>query len=174
MPALSLDGSHLKRSARVNLILMGIAFLATLVVTWLVIREPMEPLSAEVLRMARTRWREASIRDYQIRYDMHGSRYDVRVRDGLVVDLKVGGKQPVNADWGAYSVEGLFDVLEMEVENLTDSHGPFGSQAGSVIARVRFNHEYGHIERYLRSGGAVGLPVAIQLLDFVRNPKQDR
>ena len=164
----------MKRSARFNLPLMGVAFLATLAVTWFVIREPMEPLTAESLREARIRWREADIHDYEIRYDMHGSRYDVRVRDGLVVDLKVGGKQPVSADWGAYSVEGLFDVLDMEVENLTDSYGPFGSQAGSVIARVRFNQEHGHIERYLRSGGVGGLPVAIQLLDFVRHPQQDR
>lgn len=174
MPALSLDGSFLQRSARVNLILMGVAFLATLAVTWFVIREPMESLTAEALHEARTRWREAGIRDYEIRYDMHGSRYDVRVRDGLVVDLKVGGKQPVNADWGAYSVEGLFEVLEMELENLADSYGPFGSQAGSIIARVRFNEEHGHIERYLRSGGVGGLPVAIQLLDFVRHPGRNR
>lgn len=174
MPALSLDGSSKKRSGRFNLILMGVAFLATLVVTWLVIREPMEPLTAESLREARVRWREANIQDYEIRYDMHGSRYDVRVRNGVVVELRVGGKQPANADWGAYSVEGLFDVLDMEVENLTDSYGPFGAQAGTVIARVRFSQEHGHLERYLRSGGVGGSPVAIQLLDFVQHPQQDR
>ena len=152
---------------------MGVAFLAALVLTLFVIREPMEPLTSEALHEARDRWRQAGINDYQLRYDMHGSRYEVRVRHGLVVNLQVNGRQPVSADWGAYSVEGLFEVLEMELENLTDTTGPFGASVGPVIARVRFNDQQGHLERYVRSGSGGGRPVSIQLLEFAHASSRD-
>ena len=54
-----------------------------------------------------------------------------------------------------YSVEGLFDILELDLENLADPNGPFGHSAQKVIVRVRFNREFGYIERYLRSGGMI-------------------
>jgi len=80
----------------------------------------------------------------------------------------VDGRPPTTTDLNAYSVDGLFDTLEQELDNLTDPAGPFTGQAGTVMMRVRFNPEFGYVERYLRSSGGHGRGASIELLEFTR------
>jgi len=131
------------------------AFLVGLVGALRVMREPMEPLTPVVVRDAARRWRDEGIVDYDLRYRMHGSEYRVAVRGGLVTELLVDGRAALTADPGAFSVEGLFHLLELELENLTDPRGPFSGGGHKILARVRFNHKLGYLERYLRTGGTV-------------------
>ena len=75
----------------------------------------------------------------------------------------------MSRDLSNYSVEGLFDILELDLENMAAPDSPFGPAAQQVIARVRFNREFGYIERYLRSGGMVPAG-AIELISFRSDP----
>lgn len=143
----------MKRIFRRNALVACVAFALGLLVAVLIMREPMERLGEEALGAARTRWTQARIGGYDLRYEMNGSVFDVQVRDGIVVEVFVGGVRPVSADWGNYSVHGLFALLERELENLSDAAGPFGGHGAAVFARVRFNDRLGYPERYLRSGG---------------------
>lgn len=118
-------------------------------VLWL--REPMGPFTAESLEAATQCWRGANIVDYRIFYRMHGSEYDVTVEDGLVADVLVDGRPPLAAELDMYSIPGLFRLLQMELENIHDPHGPFAAGNTQVIARVRFHPRLGYVERYLRS-----------------------
>jgi len=120
-------------------------------VLWL--REPMGPFTAESLEAARQRWRDAGIKSYRVRYRMHGSDYDVTVKDSLVADVLVDGRAPLAAELDTYSIPGLFRLLEMELENIHDPNGPFAAGNTRVLARVRFDPRLGYVERYLRSGG---------------------
>lgn len=138
---------------RGKLTIAAVAFVLGLCAALLYMREPTVPLSTEALSEARQRWQQARIRSYHLTYRMHGSVYEVEVRDGLVVDMTVNGQTLSIAQPGAYSVEGLFDVLEMELENLGDASKPMGNSGASVLARVRFNARYGYPERYVRGGG---------------------
>ena len=156
------------RSTKTHLIMAAAAFLVGLVATILIVREPMMPLTDESLRLARARWQAARIEDYDLHFRMHSSVYEIQVRRDTVVKANVNGLAPRGADVQAYSVEGLFDTLELELENLRDPHGPFTGREAAVIARVRFNNELGYVERYLRSSGGYGRGAAIEIIDFQR------
>ena len=159
----------MKRMFRRHALVACVAFVLGLFVAVLVMREPMERLSEETLRAARIRWNQARIRGYDLRYEMNDSVFDVQVRDGIVVEVLVGGVRPVSADWRNYSVDGLFALLDRELENLQDAAGPFGGRGAAVFAKVRFNDRLGYPERYLRSGGGPR-SAHVQVLRFLAIP----
>jgi len=130
---------------------------------WL--REPMQPLTRATLEAARQRWRDGGIRTYQVRYQMNGSLCEIRCRDGIVEMLTVDGRPSNTADVRSYSIGGLLDLLDLELENLHDPQGPFGERASSMMARVRFNPQLGYPERYIRSGG-MGRGASIVVISF--------
>lgn len=142
------------------------AFGAGLIVAIVATRNPLDPLTPELLSAARDRWRSAGIENYDLRYSQHGSNYDVRVRGGVVVDASVDGQAPQNANLGDLSMDGLLRVVQMECDALTDESGPFASGSQAVIARVRFHPELGYLQRYLRSGGGFGQSAAIDVEFF--------
>ena len=146
---------------RRNLIIAIAAFLAGLLATLLCLREPTVPLNEESLAQARAQWRNAGIRSYEARYKMHGSLYEVRVRNSLVEDFLVNGQTPSIAQVGAYSMDGLFDTLQTELENITDESGPLGA---NVVARVRFDDRLGYPQRYIRSGGGLSRGSSLEML----------
>lgn len=154
------------RTAKINMIIALLTFVVGVAGAVLVLREPMQPLTAALLNSARARWDAAAPDAYRLHYRMHGSEYQVAVKGGIVTELAVDGRVPLSADYGSYGVKGLFDTLEAEIENLTDPQGPLGGATGSVIMRVRFNEDYGYVERYLRSAGAGGRTAAIELIEF--------
>jgi len=155
----------MKRSITRSVLIAAIAFVAGLVITVIARREPMEPLTPDVLSAARERWNDASLDSYDIRYKLNGSVFDVQVRGGIVHEVLVDGTRPIASDWGHYSAKGLFDLLELEVEHLTDTSGPFGGRSTAVIAKVRFDEHYGYPTRYLRSGGGPA-PAVVQVESF--------
>lgn len=134
-------------------------------------REPTAPLTRELLAAARQCWRAAGVRGYEVRYRMHGSEYRIQCRDGVVERASVDNRPPTTADLNVYSIEGLFDTLEQELENLTDPAGPFAGQAGRVLMRVRFNPKFGYVERYLRSSGGHGRGASIEMIEFARRDR---
>lgn len=151
---------------RTNLLLMCAAFIVGACGAILWLREPMAPLTREALAAARQRWRAAGVRGYAIRYRMHGSQYAIEWRDGFVEQASVNDHPPTTTDLKAYSIDGLFDILEQELDNLSDPAGPFAGHAESVLMRVRFNSELGYVERYLRSSGGHGRGASIEMIEF--------
>ena len=150
---------------RTNIKWAVVAFVIGLTAFLFVLREPMEPLTIELLASARQRWRLAKIADYDLRYRMHESEYAVLCRDGTVIEAQVDGTPAMSRELSNYGVDGLFDILELELENLADPNGPFAGQTRSIIVRVRFNEELGYLERYLRGGG-MGRGATIELISF--------
>lgn len=133
------------------ILLGGGAFAVTAVVSLWIAREPTVPLTADTLRTARRLWNRAALRDYDLTFVMHASRYDVQVRGGIVRDLRVNGQMTTSGDWGLFSMDGLFDTLAMELENRQSDEGPFAA-GREVSLRARFHPVMGYIERYLRGG----------------------
>ena len=130
-------------------------------IVWL--REPTTALTSQTLSEARQRWRSAGMRSYDARFMMHNSLYEVRVRNGLVEEIAVNGRVPSSAQPGAYSIEGLFDTLETEIENLSDPAGPL---SGGMLPRVRFNDRFGYPEYYVRAGSGGARSVTMKMLHF--------
>lgn len=143
------------------------AFGCGLIAAFLVFREPMTALTADGLSGARAVWERAGFASYDAAYMMHGSRYEVEVRDRIVTAVIVDGRPARTADLGSYSIPGLFDLLDLELENLSDPNGPFRYGLDAVVARVRFHEQYGYVERYLRSGGGQHRGAAIEMKSVV-------
>lgn len=160
------DGETKAQRIIKNVLIAFGAFGAGLIVAIVATRDPLDALTPELLSAARDRWQSAAIDDYDLRYAMHGSDYDVQVRGGIVTDATVDGQPPRNANLGDLSMDGLLRVVQMECDALTDQSGPFASGSQGVIARVRFHPELGYLERYLRSGGGFGQSAAIDVEFF--------
>lgn len=146
------------------------AFFAGLAGALLWMREPMAPLTREALAAARERWRAAGVGSYELRYRMLRSEYVVRVRDGIVEEATVDGNVPTSGNWRAYGVEGLFDTLAQDLDNLADPAGPFAGGKPPIL-RVRFNPQLGYVERYIRSGGGQSKGASIEVIGFA--PQDD-
>lgn len=147
------------RATKVHLLLWPCAFFVGLAGSLIALREPTEPLTQENLEIARTRWQRTAIADYDLRYRMHGSEYEITVRGGWVVGAKVNGLTPANADLQSYSMNGLFTLLEQELDQPMSSTG----SNGSALRRVRFHPELGFVERYLRSGSGTARGAGVEV-----------
>ncbi len=146
------------------------AFPLGLIGAFFVLREPMEPLTHEVLANAKQLWDSSGVRSYDLSYQMHGSYYEVVVRDGIVTSATVNGQPVRTAEIRAYAIDGLFDMLALELDNLDNPAGPFAGSSGSVLMRVRFHDQLGYVERYLRGSGGVGRSVSLEQLVFTKVP----
>ena len=156
----------MRRVTKTNLLLMCTAFIVGAGGAFFWFREPMAPLTREVLAAARQRWRAAGVRGYAVRYRMHGSEYAIQWGDGVVEQATVDHRPPTTTDLNTYSIDGLFDTLEQELDNLADPAGPFAGHAETVLMRVRFNPSLGYVERYLRSSGGHGRGASIEMIEF--------
>lgn len=158
----------MKSQTKTNIVIAFIAFSVGVIATIALLREPMEPLTDHALEVAHQHWRLAGIRNYDLHFKMNGSEYKVTVRQGLVYKLLVNGKASTAADKQAYSVNGLLELMQLELENLNDPAGPFAAFKEIMIARVRFNSRLGYVERYLRSGMGQAKGAFIELIRFQR------
>ncbi len=131
-------------------------------------RQPMSGLTAESLEIARQKWRTSGIRSYELRYEMYEAEYFVRVREGVVLDLLRDGRETQTHQEAYYTVEGILDVLELELESRDDPKSPFGSSPETTFLRVRFHPEHGYVEQYLRAIGGTGRSQTIKLVEFKR------
>jgi len=113
----------------------------------------MQTLTADAIAHAHAKWTAASLSDYDLVIQLDSLKLAVTVRadhvtriEGIDANLNVGRPDD-------YSIEGLFDVLELELQahqNPADSSRPGTPHA---LMRVRFDPQYGYPEHYLRSSG---------------------
>jgi len=157
----------MNRRTRINLSLAWIVFLTTATVAAIIVlREPMEPLTQSTLQGAVQRWHASGVTSYDLSFRMNGSVYDIAVRNGIVTSAQLDGKPSTTADPQAYTVDGLFDTLRLDLDNRDDPRGPFAGTQGGIIMQVRFNAEWGYVERYLRSSAGQDRGAAIELIAF--------
>ncbi|HEX7446461.1 MAG TPA: DUF6174 domain-containing protein [Pirellulales bacterium] len=135
----------------------GIAGLALMIV--LVIRargSALPPLTAEALQAAHDHWKRRGPEDYQMTVVVTGSQsstYHVQVRGGAPIDVTQGDGLPVRrrATWQYWTVDGLFGVLDHDLQLIDDPAKGFGARPGSaVILRARFDADLGFPIEYER------------------------
>ncbi len=138
------------------------SFVTGLFLAFLWIREPLGTLTLEGLAAARSKWTAAGVRNYRLHYRMHGADYEIEVTDSVVVRALVNGIAPRTPDWQVFGVEGLFDILDQELDLAA---GPRGT---GILQRVRFHDRYGYVERYLRTGMGTLRGAEIEVLELAR------
>lgn len=129
------------------------------------------PLTAQDLAAARERWRVHGPNAYEIELRVHADRlesaqYVIVVRDGVVVGSRRDGT-PVASAEDAYSVTGLFEMLEREIELAAQPQSGFGAPAGfRAYLYARFDPENGRPIQYRRTVGGTSNGVEIQVERF--------
>lgn len=134
-----------------------------------------EDVTTRALDKARARWEQAALNDYNIEWTSSGARlghYRVAVRQGEVVsvqsvlpDGRVVEARP--GDPSYYSVEGLFRVLEEELDHaLSDT--PFGRPRGTrVLLKFVTDPVLGYPTRYRRDVAGTRQGLAIDVVSLV-------
>jgi hypothetical protein len=159
---------QVRRKSRRRWLFVGVALPIFAVVTILIIRSPLDELTAENLAAARARWQAAGIHSYdatlQIKQPgMETDTYAVSVRDGNITRLLRNGRPAVVFEPENYTITGLFGILEQDLDGKGKT---FGQSAADVMLRVRFDEQTGLIRRYLRVIGGTGKSSELTLLDF--------
>jgi hypothetical protein len=140
------------RRVSVGAVLIGMVagVLLTLVVIlvwfWLH-RDPTPPLTAEALDRARQRWAERRVLDYDMEIQLAGQRegtLHVEVRGGEVTQHTNNGHTPPRRSWDYWSVEGMLDAMERELEVSAADVAASDRGASQMVLRAAFDAQYGY------------------------------
>ncbi|MHC5110749.1 MAG: hypothetical protein ACYTHJ_12835 [Planctomycetota bacterium] len=145
----------------------GVTFLFSMFGALLAMRDVMDPLTVEALAEARRDWQSSSIDSYRITYTMNRDRYEVECEDGIVRDVTVNGQPPRSSDWRLYGMSGLFDIMEMDLDNLDNPYGPFAGAPQTIFLRARFHPAHGYVQKYVRSSVGPVRGASIEVETFV-------
>lgn len=95
-----------------------------------------EPLTEARLAEARERWSNSGVDTYVLELEMRGSLNEIRtveVEAGIVIDMTAGEAPAARSAWDAWSVEGLFTLLERELVNAQTPMETYGIEDPSLI-----------------------------------------
>jgi len=131
-------------------------------------------LTAEVLTQTENKWRTHGPESYRIVIEMSGNRvqngrFEVTVRDGLVIELKRNGLVIPPTAGQDYSMAGLFHMLEQEI-GLAERPPTLGAPEGySVYLNARFDEMTGRLIRYRRVVGGTSNSIEVNVVEFKTN-----
>jgi hypothetical protein len=118
-------------------------------------RQTLPPLTDQGLAAALDQWREQGPVSYAIDLELAGARpgkVHVEVENGVVVDMQRDGRRPSQRrTWDVWSVPGLFEMLEQELQIAADPVAGMGAAPGAEIrCQAEFDPTYGFPTRYRR------------------------
>lgn len=135
-----------------GLVFLGLALGVGAVVLW-GLREPSKPLDRAALATARSLWSERAPRSYVLELETEGAmsgRHRIEVLDGEVAGMTTGGTAATPSAWTYWTVDGLFAMMEAELDNAASPRAAYGVDAGEVVLRARFDPEWGYPDFFLR------------------------
>jgi hypothetical protein len=147
-----------------------------LVIGVLLARQSIPPLTESALTAARERWSNVGPPHYECDLQITGNRpgtVQVRVRRGQVVGLvRDGNANTAERTWRYWSMEGLFDTLERELEmaggdvpsnrNGTSATAP----TSGAILHAQFDDEWGYPKIFRRHVPGQQLDMGWQVTRF--------
>ncbi|HQU41795.1 MAG: hypothetical protein B7Z73_02850 [Planctomycetia bacterium 21-64-5] len=131
-----------------------LALAATIAMVVVFRRQATPPLTTEALDAARTRWQQNGPADYALDVTVMGrqpGRYHVEVRDGKPVEVLRNGVRSDRRTWHYWTVPGLFEVIEHDVDCAEDPTRGFGAKPGSkAVLRAEFDERRGYPLKFER------------------------
>jgi hypothetical protein len=153
-------------------VVLGLVAILAVGISW--VYHARQQLTLEELHRQRARWDQAGPRDYLLEYRMAAGKdqqyYVVQFRNGRVESAVRKGQagQPDESlrpdQYGYYSMPGLFDLIERNLEQDAQPRAPRASN------QAEFDPDNGHLIFYQRHGGAAGVPVVIRVMRFEPGP----
>lgn len=108
------------------------------------------------LKQARLRWQQNGFNSYYLTLEISGDKVEtgvfvLKIKDGRISEATRNGVQLVKPD-SFYTIEGIFDFLENELELGQEPGRYFGAAPGArVYMRAHFDPQLGFPTRYLRA-----------------------
>jgi hypothetical protein len=147
----ALRASDLVLGAAAGGLLALVAIIGLIVVSR---RQATAPLTAESLQTARQRWQTNGPRDYRMDITVRGrqpSRYHVEVAGGNPVVVQRNDHDIPRRNWPYWTVPGLFDVIEHDVDCAEDPTNGFGARPGSTaVLRADVDERLGYPRKFER------------------------
>lgn len=150
-PPRSLDTGALAKGAMLGAIVTA-GFL--LVVGVLVYRQSVPRLTQQEFESAAKRWSEHRPANYDCEIEIFGNRpgkVQVEVRNGQVEKMTRDGQTPAaRRTWEAWTVEGMFDTIERELEIAEHPEQAVGGTSAPLLY-ARFDDKLGYPVVFRRS-----------------------
>jgi hypothetical protein len=162
------------RRRRLQAFVLGLVFglalglLGLMLGLFLFLRDSLPRIAAADLAAARARWQSEGPRDYDLKLELTGNqsgRLVVQVRDGrpLRVDRQPG-QSPPQRTWDYWTVAGLLDVIQGELDCAADAAQDPNSPP--IIVRGEFDPRYGYPARFRRTSLGGGAEIGWRVLAF--------
>jgi hypothetical protein len=131
---------------------------------------PGEPLTLERLQAAQERWKQRRAADYDLRVEVRGAQkgdHEIQVRGGKVVRMTTGGFDVPQNAWTYWSVDGMLQFLQMELQNAERPELGFGvKDRKDVVMFARFDPDYGYPREYLRHVMGRSIEIRWEIISF--------
>lgn len=149
-----------RRTMRASDVVAGAAlgglltFVAIVAVIVAARRDATPALTAEALETAREHWRKNGPPDYQMDVMVMGrqpGRYHVEVRAGKPTEVLRNDRQVGRRNWPYWTVPGLFEIIEHDMDCAADPTRGFGAKPGSkAVLRAEFDPRHGLPRKFER------------------------
>jgi hypothetical protein len=137
---------------RWGLVAFALTMLAAIVAICIWFRNPAAPITRSAFEDARRRWEESQIADYDVEIEVQGRQaavYRVRVRNNRVASaLRNGYPLKQRRTQGTWSVPGMFDTIEADLENVESARREGAAQ--KLLLRAVFDSKLGYPSYYHR------------------------
>jgi hypothetical protein len=149
-----IGGKTGRLAVRIAIGLLAGAGLAAIVV-FAMFRDTTPELTAADFAAAQQRWDQRAPKSYDLDLTIEGNRpgpVHVEVRDGQVTHMTRDGVEPKQRrTWDVWSVPGMFETIELELDKAGNPVEGFQAPPGSrMVQRALFDRQYGYPAKYHR------------------------
>ncbi|HUY35845.1 MAG TPA: DUF6174 domain-containing protein [Pirellulales bacterium] len=116
-------------------------------------RSALPPLTADDLAAAQRLWDEQGPSDYDLDVEIGGrqsGRFRVEVRSGKPTQVTRNDVSPQRRTWDTWTVPGMFDTLQQELDLADRPDGAFGQPGARAVMWAVFDAQLGYPRRYER------------------------
>jgi hypothetical protein len=139
---------------------VAVVLIAVVVLLQTFVAQRIPELTMERLQKAQELWESVGPAAYDMDVEIRGAQpglVQIEVRDGEVAAMMRDGRSPPMRTWDVWTVTGMFDTLERELELAEDPEHEMQASAGVQLQlRCEFDPKFGFPRRYHRfaTGGA--------------------
>jgi hypothetical protein len=133
-------------------------------------RRPPPPMSAADLMNARARWQANRPAAYEMTIELSGRQSGttiVVVHDNKPFSVERGDVAVPKHSWQYWTVEGLFAIIESDLESLDQPERAFGEKdASQLVQQAEFDADLGYPRRYRRAVLSTGEAIEWEIVEF--------
>jgi hypothetical protein len=142
------------RALMIGAIVAVLAIAAVLILLRFLVAERIPDLTADRLESARQRWENEGPPSYNLDIEIRGKQpgtVHVEVRDRTVTAEARDGRPTPERTWDYWTVPGLFDMLDRELELAEDPQHELQAGTGTMLRlRCEFDDHFGFPQRFHR------------------------